>query len=342
MTKAIIVGFGSAGQQYFRILKKNKSIEKIYIIDKEISEKFNKYKITTEEIKKNKIFFDFAFIATPSNLHFKYAEFFLKRKSHVLIEKPFVLKISDGKKLIKLSKKVKKKCWTALQNRYNLATKELKNSIKKNELGKIVMVNCSMFWSRDKKYYSNGWRGKYISDGGVLTNQAIHLLDLLIYLIGDIRYFSAIAGFNKKKLEAEDLITINIRHNNDNYSSFSATTRANIDYQSSIDLIGEKGRSRVTGISLNIYQKYIKNRFVKFAKYSENFSKGIGAVRGMGNGHEKILSEFLQKNNKNSSCGLEIEKNIYTIKVIHSIYNYIHSKNFLLKSVTDRQGILGK
>ena len=49
------------------------------------------------------------------------------------------------------------------------------------------------------KFYS--CRGKYFSDGGVLNNQAIHLLDALIYNLGPIKNFDVFAGFSKKKLE---------------------------------------------------------------------------------------------------------------------------------------------
>lgn len=342
MSKIIIVGFGNVGKHYFQILKKNKNINKIYIIEKKIQKKFKKYQTTIKDILKKNIRFDYAIIATPSNTHYVYADFFLKRKSHVLIEKPFVLKIKDGKKLIKLAKKVNKKCWTSLQNRHNLAVQKLKDIIIKKKLGKISLVSCAMFWSRDKEYYKNGWRGKYSSDGGVLANQAIHLLDILIFLFGEIKYFSAVGAFNKKKLEAEDLILINIIHKSDIFSAFSATTRANIDYKSSIDVLGARGRARVTGISLNTFEMYIKNKFVKLRKNSENFSKGLGPLKSVGNGHKKILYEFLNSNKKKSSLGLEIENNIYIIKAIHSIYNLILSKKNSYKTVSGRQGILGK
>ena len=256
MKNIVIVGFGNAGKHYFDIVKNNKTIKKIYIIENKISTEFKKYQISLDEIKKNNIQFEYAIIATPSNLHFKYAEFFLKKKCHVLIEKPFVLKIKDGKKLIRLAGKNKKKCWTSLQNRCNSATQELKKILKKNQLGPISLISCSMFWSRSKKYYSNGWRGKYNSDGGVLANQAIHLLDILVFLFGEIKYFNAVGGFNKKKLEAEDLIMINMKHKKNYFSTFTATTRSDTDYMSAIDVIAKKGRVRVTGLSLNLFEEY--------------------------------------------------------------------------------------
>ena len=55
-----------------------------------------------------------------------------------------------------------------------------------------------MLWHRDKKYYKDNWRGKYSMDGGVLTNQAIHLLDALVYNFGEIVNFNVIGSFDKK------------------------------------------------------------------------------------------------------------------------------------------------
>ena len=161
----------------------------------------------------------------------------MENGSNVLIEKPFVLRLDHAKKLISISSQKKLKCWTSLQID-NLATTKLKSEINSHSIGKISLVDCMMLWHRDKKYYSNNWRGKYSSDGGVLTNQAIHLLDTLIFNFGKIKSFDAYAEFNKNKLEAEDLIIINFRHQNGILSSFKATTRANKNYRSAMILLG--------------------------------------------------------------------------------------------------------
>jgi predicted dehydrogenase len=335
----IIVGLGTAGKHYLNLIKNKKNI-KIYVIDKSVLSTSKNYKqITLKDISEKKLHFDYAFIASPSGSHFEHAMFFLKIGSNVLIEKPFVLRLDHARKLIQISSKKKLKCWTSLQNRYNLATSKLKSEIKLKSIGKINLVDCMMLWHRDKKYYSNNWRGKYSSDGGVLTNQAIHLLDTLIFNFGKISNFDVYADFNKNKLQAEDLILINFRHENGILSSFKATTRANKNYRSAIDVVGEKGRVIVKGISLNTFSKFKKNKLVLEKKFSEDFGENLGATGGMGFGHKKILREFLTKNKK-SSKKLEIKDNYYLLKVIHSIYNSIHKrKKFNL--VKDRQSILG-
>ena len=199
-----------------------------------------------------------------------------------------------------------------------------------------------MFWSRDKKYYSNGWRGSYKSDGGVLTNQAIHLLDALIFIFGKIIKFQVMADFNKKKLEAEDLLMINFKHKKNIFSSLKATTRADKDYRSAIDVIGSKSRCLVTGLSLNLFSYWSKTNFIRSKKFSEIFSNKKGPVSGMGNGHKKILSEFFDKKYKKSTSSIEIENNLYILKVIHSIYNSILNKKDEFHEIKDKESILGK
>ena len=67
----------------------------------------------------------------------------------------------------------------------------------------------------------------------------------------------------------------------------------------------------------------------------------MGPKSGMGNGHKKILKEFLNKKIKKSTRDLEISKNIYVLKVIHSIYNKI-SKKIKLNKIENKQSLLGK
>ena len=338
--KLVIVGFGNAGKHYLNILKNYKNLQ-IYVIDNLIHKSNSSFKLVSfNEILKKNILFNYAIISSPSGLHYKHAKFFLERKTNVLIEKPFVLRIDHAKKLIKISNFYKVKCWTALQNRYNKATKYLKYLISNKKIGKVQFVDCSMYWHRDNQYYQNNWRGNYSLDGGVLTNQGIHLLDMLILNFGRIKYFNVIADFDKKKLKAEDLISINFKHHNGILSSFKATTRADKNYQSSIDVIGSKKRVLINGLSLNHFNIFKSNTFKILNSNSELFDNKKGPISGMGNGHKKILNEFIS-NNKISSLNIEISKNIYLLKVIHSIYNSIHKKKIYSK-ISNNNSLLGK
>ena len=246
--------------------------------------------------------------------------------------------MSDAKKLIKLTAQKKLKCWVAFQNRHNLAMSQLKKVIDLKQIGNISLIDAALFWCRDFKYYQVGWRGKYETDGGVLANQAIHLLDALVYVFKKVKKFNFIIDYNKKKLEAEDLIVLNLVHANRSISSLKATTRADTNYSSSIDVIGESGRVVVKGISLNTFHKFKYNQIVDDKKNSYLCFVSIGA---MGNGHLKILKEFLNIKNLNSSKDLEISKNLHVLEIIHSVYNAARNKKNISLLVKSNQSQLG-
>ncbi len=323
-----IIGYGNVGKHYVEQISHFKKIKKIFIVDenRNISIKKNRLlkgknilKIDFNKIHNLKI--DYAIICTPSGSHFYYANFFLKRGIDTLIEKPFVLSIKESRDLINLKKKRKSKCWVALQNRYNKAIIKAREVIKRKKFGDPFLVDAALYWHRSKKYYKTSWRGKYKSDGGVLFNQSIHLLDAIVRLFGPIKVFNAFAGFNPGKLQAEDLISINLKHKKKNLiSNLKATTRANRDYRMSLDVLCDKGRFIIKDISLNKIFYFTPSLKIDRAN-SEVFTKGMGPKSGMGNGHRKILKEFFNKKLHKSSQDLEIEKNSYIIKLINSVYN---------------------
>jgi len=138
-------------------------------------------------------------------------------------------------------------------------------------------------------------------------------------------------------LEAEDLIFISFLLKKNIFCSFTATTRASEDYVCSLDVMSKNERHKISGKALNHFFSWKKGSFRKLKKFSENFQKFNDIRNGIGNGHEKILDEFV--NLEKSSQDLEIEKNIYILNVIHSVYNSINSKKNYIKN---KESILGK
>ena len=334
-----LIGFGSIGKIYYDLIKKNFNFSNFYIVDNSI--KFEKkikniYFFNKIENIPNKKNITHAIIATPSNLHFDLAKFFIKKRVNILIEKPFVLKSTDAKKLINMSSKIDRKCWVVFQNRTNKSIEFLKKLIANNFFGDITLIRGSLIWSRDFNYYNSKWRGKYSTDGGVLTNQSIHMLDIIYYLFGKITHFNSLTQFNKNKLEAEDLILINALLKDKTPVSICATTRANKDFTVELDLIGSKNRLTLNGISMNKIS-FFDNKYKKTygTSYNEEFKKGFGK------GHIIVLRSFFSKSKKDI-FNLSIEKNDHIINFINSVYSNIDINNKKLFKVKKTNSILGK
>lgn len=331
----VIVGYGSIGKYYLSLIKKL-NFKNIYIIESKVKQKKinnNTYLYNFQDFAKKNIIVKFAIICTPSNLHFEQAQFFLNNDVNVLIEKPFVLKYKEGLKLKNLSRNKKLRCWTVFQNRLNPTIQLLKKQLSKNFFGNINFIDCKLIWSRDKKYYNNEWRGKYLTDGGVLVNQSIHLLDALVYLFGEIDTFNGNISFNKKKLEAEDYISLNFNLKRNIPVSFLATTRSIKDYEMSLDIHSSKKRLKIHGLALNSLNFYDKSLNSKFKNYSYKTNKGYGKS------HKELLDNFISLN-KVDKFNLSVEKNIYLIKLLNSIYYNLIDRNKLF-SVNNYKSILG-
>ena len=72
------------------------------------------------------------------------------------------------------------------QNRLNREKIWLKQRIESGDIGAIRAIDWNVDWFRSAEYYADGpWRGRDASGrGGVLTNQAYHTLDLVMWLAG--------------------------------------------------------------------------------------------------------------------------------------------------------------
>ena len=92
-----------------------------------------------------------------------------------------------------------------MQNRFNNPINLAKNYIDNNKFGKIICITARVRWSRDQSYYNQAyWRGTWKYDGGALTNQGIHHIDLLYYLGGEVIETFAFSSKRLARIQSED------------------------------------------------------------------------------------------------------------------------------------------
>jgi len=92
-----------------------------------------------------------------------------------------------------------------------------------------VAAHATVFWHRTAQYYRDRpWRGTWIGGGGgLLMNQAIHTLDLLQWLVGDVE---SVAGSVSTRsladvIEVEDTAEITLNHASGVRSRFTRLSR---------------------------------------------------------------------------------------------------------------------
>ena len=131
---------------------------------------------------------DVIHVCTPHYLHADMAEAALSRGVNVFVEKPLCVSVAELERLLDAAARSSAQLGVCFQNRFTPAAEEAKRLA-----ASVTAGYCSVQWKRDAAYYASAaWRGRKATEGGgVLINQAIHTLDLLMWLIGEPRYVTA-------------------------------------------------------------------------------------------------------------------------------------------------------
>lgn len=346
----VIVGCGRVAHHYLSLFKQKKiSNYKIVAVcdeNKNKAEKFSKYfncyYYKDYRILKKKVDFDIAFILTDSGSHYKITKFFLNHNTHVLCEKPLSITPQKSKELLQLSKSKKKILEVVFQNRLNPSVLNLKKNVEKKKFGKISFIKVNLIWCRFQDYYNDGWHGTWSNDGGVINQQAIHHIDVMRWIGGEIESVCSMMGNRMNNLEAEDTTLALIKFKNGIMGSLIATTAARpIDYEASIGLYGERGTAIVSGVALNNtiswdlnINKKKRNKILK--DYSEKVKNGYG------NSHIRVLDNLY----KNLISKKKIEfTNAYesfkTTNLIHALYESYEKKKWIKVNSKNKSKFLG-
>ena len=272
---------------------------------------------------------DLVFVLTSSGLHYPHTKIALSYNKHVITEKPISLKLDEAYELSKLADRKNLMSGVVYQNRYNPSIKFLQDQIKNNILGKRVLSTVRLRWCRYPEYYNNSWHGSWEMDGGVIAQQAIHHLDILQWLGGEIKSVSGTFTQRLNQLEADDTTVAIVEFLDGSLGAIEATTSARPkDYEASFSIIAENGLVEIGGVALNQITKWniIKEKNEKeiIDKYSQNVKDGFGL------GHGPFIQDVIDRLNKgNTIAPISIEEGIKSLKLVHAIYKSAESRSWI-------------
>lgn len=196
---------------------------------------------------------DVVCVCTPSGLHAANAIQAAKAGKHVIVEKPMALTLKDADALEQACRDAGVKLTVVLQNRYNAAMRRLREAAEAGKLGKLLLATVTVRWYRPQEYYSgDNWHGTWAMDGGALMNQAIHHLDALQWMMGDVESVFAYTATLAHDMEAEDTGVGVVRFQGGSLGSIEGSTityPANIE--GSLAVFGQKGSIKIGGNSLD-------------------------------------------------------------------------------------------
>ena len=322
----LILGLGSIGQRHLRnLIKIDKKIKffalrkkfltpllnnKNHVIRGDIKRRYKiQYIKNLEDIKRENIAIDAAFICTPSKFHVKESIWLLKNNINIFVEKPLGSSLENIKKLEKiLSKKKSLKNMMGYQLKFNPIINKVKNLIKENYIGKINNIFVHHGEHIDNFHPYEDYRISYAArkdlGGGVILVQ-IHEIDYIMFIFEDYK-LKVLNSLNSKVSK----LSINVEDN----------VIANF-------LLSKKNKKAVCTLHLNFFERP-KNRKILIigeqGKIEADLNKG------------KII---LNKNTQKKEFNFKFDRNKIFIKQIRYFINCVKKNKKIDKKYDLKNGI---
>ena len=195
---------------------------------------------------------DVVHVTTPHDQHVQPAIDCLAAGVNVIVEKPIAHTLADAQRLVAAAEQPgAPKIGVCFQNRYNATSQAAAALLTSGQLGRVIGGSAGVFWHRPQAYYqARPWRGEVTrSGGGVLINQAIHSLDLLQWLLGEVTEVSGYAGrlAPGSVIKVEDTAQIILDHLGGARSVFFATNANATDSPVTLEIVTERAELFVRG-----------------------------------------------------------------------------------------------
>lgn len=262
-------------------------------------------------------------ICTPNGLHAAQSIAALHAGYHVLVEKPMAITSLDCCNMILAAEKSKKILFAIKQNRYNPPVAAVKEAIDKGFLGKIYSFHVGCYWNRGDDYYKDSWKGTKSLDGGTLFTQFSHFIDLIYWLIGDIKEATATtSNFNHKGLiEFEDTGVATLICENGAIGSLHYTVNAyNKNMEGSITIFAEKGTVKIGGQYLNTLEYQQIQGYTIPPLPQGNTPNDYGTYVGSMSNHDKVYQNVIAVLLNGKPMTTQAFEAMKTVEIIEKIY----------------------
>jgi predicted dehydrogenase len=185
-------------------------------------------------------------VATPHPLHAPAAIRAAEAGMHVLVEKPMAARLEDCDAILKAAGSSGVTLGVVSQRRFCEPALRMRAAIDAGKIGRPSLGVAMMFNWRDEAYYrSDPWRGRWETEGGgVLVNQAPHLLDLLRWFMGPIEeVVGHWANLNHPTVEVEDTAVAAVRFQGGGLGSIVVSVSQRPGLYSKVHVHGTSGAS---------------------------------------------------------------------------------------------------
>jgi predicted dehydrogenase len=262
---------------------------------------------------------DLVTIGSPSSLHAEQGVAAAQQGIHVLVEKPIDISTDRADRLIAECRESGVKLGVFFQDRVSDGPRQLKGLLEDGTLGQPLLLTAHVKWYRPPEYYSDSdWRGTWAFDGGgTVINQAIHTLDLMLWLLGDVRQVFAYAKTQAHRIETEDTAVAAMEFVNGALATFEATTAAFPGQPRRLYLSGSKGTAFLEHDQLVEVSGQDTAQSLSETRSLSESSPVVSDVTG----HRQILEDFVSaiREDRRPICdGVEGRRSVGLVEAIYS------------------------
>lgn len=167
---------------------------------------------------------DVVVICTPPSLHYRMIISCLRSGKHVVCEKPFVASLAEVDAVIAEEARSTARVMPVFQYRFGNGLARVRHVIRSGLAGRHFVSSVDTAKRRDADYYQVAWRGKFATElGGVLLTQAIHIHDVLLWLLGPVKAATCFKTTRVNPIEVEDCAVASLQMQDGSLASLCAT-----------------------------------------------------------------------------------------------------------------------
>ena len=198
---------------------------------------------------------DFVDVCTFPDFRLEAVELCAQLKKHVQVQKPIATKIPTAQRMVEIARHAGILLNVVSQHRFDESAQFLKRAIGAGRLGRMLQADAYVKWYRPPSYYARPVKGSWaIEGGGALINQAIHQVDLLLWLAGRIRRVTGEWQLGAiHAIESEDVVSAVLRYESGATGVIQAATAFQPGYPERLEFHGARGTAIVSGDKLTTW-----------------------------------------------------------------------------------------
>lgn len=276
---------------------------------------------------------DLVIVSTPSGAHMDAAVAAANAGKHVVVEKPLEVTPERCDQIIDACDRNKVKLCTIFPSRFADANVALKKAIDAGRFGKLTLGETTCKWWRSQEYYDKGgWRGtKALDGGGAMMNQAIHNVDLLLWMMGPVTHVCAFTGLlAHERIEVEDTAVACLKFKSGALGVLQATTSIHPGYPKTISIHGNKGSAVIE--QEDVLRWDFDPATPEDAQIKAKFAAKVGASGGASDPsaisheyHRRQLADFFQALDSGKAPLVDGREGRKAVNAIVSIYRSAES-----------------